>query len=60
MIISGKFVAERLSSVSSAEKRNLHGKKLKANCEVETVETRWITTQDTDLYLRGIEDVIPQ
>jgi hypothetical protein len=48
VIISRELVAERLSSLSSNEKRDLVGHKFKDNREVQTIVTQWLITQDTD------------
>jgi hypothetical protein len=47
LIISGKFVAERLSSFARAEAK-IAGYKFEDIREVETVVIRWLITGGTD------------
>jgi len=58
VIISGKFDAERLSSVYSAE-TNVEGHRPEDGCELQTdVARRWLATQETDFYQQGTEKFV--
>jgi hypothetical protein len=41
-------------------KQNLFDRKLKHNCEVNRVVTRWLATQKTDLYQQGTANFFPR
>ena len=40
-------------------KENLDDHNFKSHCEAETVVTRWLTTQETDLYQYEMEMLVP-
>jgi hypothetical protein len=56
LFVSGELVAERLSSVSSAQ-ANLEGHKLEDDGEMERVVTQWLITEEMGLCQQGIGDL---
>jgi hypothetical protein len=59
VILSEEFVAQRLSSIYSAEVKSWRATHLKKNPEVATVVTGSLITKGSVRYQQGIENLVP-